>query len=174
MTVAPGVVAPQVAGAVPANVGVTITPFAEAPPATAVFRTLAISVTACPALTVADGWAAYVTASPAAAWTVVAGLVVTAAVSGRPVFAAVPLAVAVKAMVPAPDGVQVKVKGTVAPAAMAVAPGLAAVQVAVTPVPAPVAVTVTPLAAAPPRAFYTLTVSATGWPEVTGLVGWAA
>ena len=57
---------------------------------------------------------------------------------------------------------------------MAVAPGLAAVQVAVTPVPAPVATTVTPLAAAPPAAFCTLTVSGITWPVVTGDGGWAA
>ena len=106
-----GEAAPQVAEAPPAPVavGVTVTPFAEAPPAGAVFRTLAVSVTAWPALTVAGGWAWKVTARPAAAWTVVAGLVVAAAVSAAPELAAVPLAVAVKVTVPAPAGVQVKV-----------------------------------------------------------------
>ena len=51
MVVAPGVAAVQVADAVPVTVvtdGVTVTPFAEAPPAAAVFRTFAVSVTACP------------------------------------------------------------------------------------------------------------------------------
>ena len=106
-----GLAAPQVAEAPPAPVavGVTVTPFAEAPPAGAVFCTFAVSVTAWPALTVAGGWAWKVTARPAAAWTVVAGLVVAAAVSAAPELAAVPLAVAVKVTVPAPAGVQVKV-----------------------------------------------------------------
>jgi hypothetical protein len=106
-----GEAAPQVAEAppTPVAVAVTVTPFAEAPPTGAVFRTLAVSVMAWPALTVAGGWAWKVTANPAAAWTVVAGLVVAAAVSAAPVLAAVPLAVAVKVTVPAPAGVQVKV-----------------------------------------------------------------
>jgi hypothetical protein len=106
-----GEAAPQVADAPPAPVAVavTLTPLAEAPPAGAVFCTLAVSVMACPALTVAGGWAWKVTASPAAAWTVVAGEVVTAAVSATPELTAVPLAVAVKVTVPAPEGVQVKV-----------------------------------------------------------------
>ena len=69
-----GEAAPQVADAPPAPVavGVTVTPLAEAPPAGAVFRTLAVSVMAWPALTVAGGWAWKVSASPAAAWTVTA------------------------------------------------------------------------------------------------------
>ena len=67
-----------------------------------------MSVTACPALTCAGGCAAKVTASPAAAWTVVAGVVVADAESAVPVPAAVPLALAVNVSVPAPDTVQVK------------------------------------------------------------------
>ena len=73
------------------------------------FATLAVSVITCPALTGEGGWARKVTDRPAAARTVVAGAVVAAAESGVPEFAAVPLAVAVKVSVPAPETVQVKV-----------------------------------------------------------------
>ena len=110
MTVAPGVTAPQVAAAVPVApviVGVTVTAFAGAPGVGAVFRTLAVSVTAWPATRGEAGWAAKVTASPAGAWTVVAGAVVAAATSAAPVPADVPFAVAVNVIVPAPDTVQV-------------------------------------------------------------------
>jgi hypothetical protein len=69
MTVAPGAAAVHVAEApVPAAVGVTVTPFADAPPAGAVFRTFATRVTTWPALTGDGGWAATVTASAAGAW----------------------------------------------------------------------------------------------------------
>ena len=86
----------------------TVTAVAEAPPEAAVFRTVAVIATACPALTGDGGWAEKLTDRPAAARTVVAGEVVADALSGRLVLAAVPLAVAVKVMVPAPEGVQVK------------------------------------------------------------------
>ena len=104
----PGEALPQEAPPAPVKVGATVTPVAEAPPEVAVLRTLAVSVTAWPALTGEGGWAEKVTARPAAAWTMVAGEVVAEALSGRPVLAAVPVAVAVKVMEPAPEGVQVK------------------------------------------------------------------
>jgi hypothetical protein len=171
-----GLAAPQVAEApVPVDVGVTVTPFAVAPPATAVFCTSTVKVTESPALTGLGGWAWKATARPAGAWTVVAGEVVAAATSGRLVFAAVPLAVAVKVTVPAPEGVQVKVKGTVVLAAMAEEAGEAAPQVAEAPVPVAAGVTVTPFAVAPPAGavFCTFTVSVTAWPALTVAGGWA-
>jgi len=108
---APGEAAVQVAAAVPLTVftvGVTVTEFAAAPPAGAVLRTFAVSETSCPALTDAGGCAAKVTARPAGAWIVVAGVVVAEVVSAFPLFAAVPLTVATTASVPAVRGVQVK------------------------------------------------------------------
>jgi hypothetical protein len=89
--------------------GVTVTPFAVAPPEAAVFSTFAVSVTTCPATYEAAGCAANATDRPAAAWTVVAGVVVAAAVSAVPVPPAVPFAVALKASEPAPDTVQLYV-----------------------------------------------------------------
>ena len=111
MTVAPGVAAWQVADAVPVTVvtdGVTVTPFAEAPPTAAVFWTLAVSVTACPAVSAEGGCAAKVTARPAGTCTAVGGAVVAEAESAAFVPAAVPLALAVKVSVPEPATVQVK------------------------------------------------------------------
>jgi len=51
MDVEVGLAAPQLANPVPANVGVTVTPFAAWPPAAAVFCTFAVKVTAWPTLT---------------------------------------------------------------------------------------------------------------------------
>jgi hypothetical protein len=58
----------QTAEAVPVPVveGVTPTAVADAPPTAAVFWTLAMRVTTCPALTVDGGWAANATARTAA------------------------------------------------------------------------------------------------------------
>ena len=112
MAVAPGVTAPQVAVAVPdtvVTVGVTVTASATAPPATAVFWTLTVRATACPATYDAAGCAANAADSPAATWTVVAGAVVASAVSAVPVPAAVPFAVARNVSVPAPETAQVNV-----------------------------------------------------------------
>ena len=119
---------------VPATVvvAVTDTPVADALPAAAVFRTFATSVTTWPELTEAGGWAWKVTVSMARARTVVAGVVVAAAVRSAPEFAASPLAVAVKVTVPEPVGVQEKVNGTVVAGAMVVVAEVAAVQVAAT------------------------------------------
>ena len=105
-----------------------------------------------------------VAVTPAGVCTVVAGVVVVATESAAPVFAAVPVAVAVNETVPAPAGAQVKVNPTVKPAAMVDAPGVAVVQVAeAPPVPVDVGVTVTPVADAPPAAavFRTLAMSVT-------------
>jgi hypothetical protein len=173
-----GLAAAQLAEAPPAPVavGATVTPVAEAPPAGAVFRRLAVRVMAWPALTVAGGWARKVAARPAAAWTVVAGAVVAAAASAAPEFTSAPFAVAVKVVVPAPDGVQVKVNATVELAVMTEEAGLAAVQLAEAP-PAPVAVgvTTTLVAEAPPAAtlFRTLAMSVTTWPALIVTGGWA-
>jgi len=177
MTVEPGVAAVHVAEApVPAAVGVTVTPFADAPPAGAEFWTLATSAMTWPALTVSGGWAANDTASPDPARTVVAGVEAIAAVSAVPVFAAVPFAVAVKTRVPAPAAVQVNVKAWVVLAAMVVAPGAAVEHVAEAPAPVAVGVTVTPFAGAPPAGavFWTFAMSVMTWPELTGDGGWAA
>jgi hypothetical protein len=109
MVVAPGEGVPQVAVALPdtvVNDGVTVTAFAAAPPAPAVFCTFAVSATACPATSGDAGWPEKLTASPAAAWIVVAGLVVAAPVTAVPEPADVPFAVAVNVIVPEPDTVQ--------------------------------------------------------------------
>jgi hypothetical protein len=111
MAVAPGLAGWQAASAVPlafAAVGPTTTPSATAPPTGAVFTTLAVSVSTRPALTGDGGWATKATAIPAAARTAVEGDVVAEATSGVPVPAAVPLALAVNVIVPAPDTVQSK------------------------------------------------------------------
>jgi uncharacterized protein (DUF983 family) len=179
--VAPGATTPQVAAAVPVApeiVGVTVTAFAGAPGVAAVFRTFAVSATTCPATYEAAGCAANATDRPAAAWTVVAGVVVAAAVSAAPVPAAVPFAVAVNVIVPEPDTVQLYVYGCVAPAVIAVAPGVTAPQIADA-VPVTVltdAFTVTPFAVAPPAAavFSTFTVSATTCPVTYEAAGCAA
>jgi len=169
MVVAPGEGVPQVAVAFPdtvVNDGVTVTAFAAAPPAPAVFCTLAVSATAWPATSVDAGGDAKLTASPAAAWIVVAGLVVAAPVTAVPEPADVPFAVAVNVIVPEPDTVQLYVYAWDPPAAMVVAPGATVPQVAaaepVTVV--TVGVTVTALAAAPPAAFCTFAVSVTTCP----------
>ena len=110
IVVAPGEAVPQVAAALPVIVvkrGVTVTSVAAAPPAA--FRTFAVSVTDWPALRGVGGWDAKLTVSAAAAWIVVGGDVVTVPLSTVPVPAAVPLAVAVNVIVPAPFTVQVNV-----------------------------------------------------------------
>jgi len=110
MVEAPGETEPQVAAAVPltvVTVGAAVTRVAGAPPAAAVLRTFAVSETTCPALTVPGGCVAKVTESAAGAWTVVAGVVVADAVSGVPLFAAVPFTVATMESVPVVSGVQV-------------------------------------------------------------------
>jgi hypothetical protein len=74
--------------------GVTVTLFAAAPPAGAVFVTFTVNVTDCPTLIVAGGCVAKATLSPATAWTVTPFVLTGPADSAAPVFASVPLAVA--------------------------------------------------------------------------------
>jgi hypothetical protein len=71
-----------------------------------VFDRLSVTVNACPAFTGVREGATDVAVTTAAVCTVVAGLVEAAATSAVPVPAAVPFAVAVKVIVPAPDTVQ--------------------------------------------------------------------
>lgn len=110
--------------------------------------------------------------------TLVAGDVVVVAERGFPVLPAVPLAVAVKVTLPAPEVVQLKVYPTVEPAVMVDAPGDAAPQVAEA-VPLTVVTLgamVTDVAEAPPPAavFRTFAVRETTCPALTVPGGCAA
>ncbi len=122
-----GETAAQVPPAEPDREGTTDETTDEAPPS---FRTVSVTLTGCPAVTVV-GRAARVADSAAGVWTVTVAGVAGVTEIAPPETASVPLAVPVMTSVPAVLAVQFQVKVRVAPGAMEADAGVGAVQVAV-------------------------------------------